>query len=56
MRRLKVRIIGKGTPESPYRPSIKLGKTHFPGNIIISEIETTPEGKPKKTSVEIVII
>jgi len=55
MRRVIVKLIGDGTPKSPYRPELKLGETHFPGEIIISEIETTPAGKPKKREIEIVI-
>jgi len=56
MKKLKVKVIGTGAPEDPYRPELELGVTHKEGDIILSPIPTDPKtGKPLAEEVEIEI-
>jgi len=56
MKEIKLRIIGNGSDDEPFRPDCVLGVTHKEGDIIISEIEVDNRGKPKEREVEVTIL
>jgi len=56
MKEIKLRIIGNGSDDEPFRPELTLGVTHKEGDIIISEIEVDNRGKPKEREVEVTIL
>jgi len=56
MKKLRLRIIGEGTTDSPYRPELVLGTTHKEGDICIHPIPLTKRGKLKSDTCEVTIL
>jgi len=56
MKKLRLKVIGKGTMEDPYRVELTLGVTHKEGDIIMANIPTDEKGKPTITEANVVIL